>query len=127
MYLFTIALHIMCCFALIGVILLQPGKGADVGLAFGGAGGGTIFGPRGAGNLLTKATAAVAVTFMITSIVLALYSNRRLLTDANVDDEIERMQQEDEEATRLRGVPVPEAPESEVPPPEAPTPPPSSP
>ncbi|MBN2798507.1 MAG: preprotein translocase subunit SecG [Deltaproteobacteria bacterium] len=95
MYMFVVALHVVLSIILILVILLQPGKGGDVGAAFGGAGGGTMFGPRGPANLLSQATTGAAVMFMVTSITLAVYSDKSLLADANVGDEIERLQEED--------------------------------
>lgn len=96
MYLFVVALHVTLCLILIGVILLQPGKGSDPGAAFGGGGGsGSMFGPRGPASLLMRATTVVAVMFMVTSITLALYSNRRVMEGGDVDDELERLQQVD--------------------------------
>ena len=68
-----ITLNICAGLFLIGVVLLQSGKGADMGAAFGGASS-TVFGPSGAGNVLTKVTAATAATFMITSLLLAVIS-----------------------------------------------------
>ena len=70
-YLLTI-LHVLVCFVLIGIILLQPGKGADLAGAFGGQGSQTAFGPRGTVNILTKVTAWAAVIFAITSISLTV-------------------------------------------------------
>ncbi|HEM46386.1 MAG TPA: preprotein translocase subunit SecG [Alphaproteobacteria bacterium] len=64
-------LHFMVCFVLIGVVLLQRGKGSDLGAALGGGGANTVFGSRGAGNFLTKLTTASAVLFMTTSLSLA--------------------------------------------------------
>ncbi len=63
---FLYALHFIVCFVLIGVVLLQRGKGADLGASLGGGGANTIFGSRGAGNFLTKLTTACAVLFMVT-------------------------------------------------------------
>lgn len=94
MYPFFVALHVLLCLFLITVVLLQPGKGGDVGAAFGGGGGSTIFGPRGPTNVLQQATTVVAVLFMVTSITLAIYSNRSMRTNANVADELERLQGE---------------------------------
>ena len=68
---FLIVLHIMVCLVLIGVVLLQRGKGAEMGAAFGGGGANTVFGSRGAGNFLTKITSLCAAIFMMTSISLA--------------------------------------------------------
>jgi preprotein translocase subunit SecG len=68
-----IAINILSGLFLVGVVLLQSGKGADMGAAFGGAGS-TVFGPSGPGNVLTKATAAIAALFMGTSLALAVLS-----------------------------------------------------
>ena len=68
---FLYALHIIVCFVLIGVVLLQRGKGADLGASLGGGSANTIFGSRGAGNFLTKITTASAITFMGTSLALS--------------------------------------------------------
>ena len=75
-YVLTI-LHVIVCFFLIGVVLLQSGKSADIAAAFGGMGSQTAFGPRGAATLLSKATTWAAVIFMITSLSLAIISSRR--------------------------------------------------
>ncbi len=68
---FVYALHFIACFVLIGVVLLQRGKGADLGASLGGGSANTIFGSRGAGNFLTKITTASGVVFMGTSLSLA--------------------------------------------------------
>ncbi|MBW2383157.1 MAG: preprotein translocase subunit SecG [Deltaproteobacteria bacterium] len=64
-------LHVMVCFVLITVVLLQRGKGSDLGAALGGGGANTVFGGRGAGNFLTKITTGSAIIFMLTSLSLA--------------------------------------------------------
>src|SRR5271154_4479637 len=65
-------IHVIVCLFLIGVILLQQGKSADLAGAFGGQGSQTAFGPRGAANLLTKLTTWSAIIFMLTSIGLTV-------------------------------------------------------
>jgi preprotein translocase subunit SecG len=62
-------IHVLSCFFLIVVVLLQTGKGADMGAVFGG-GSQTLFGSGGAGNFLTRLTTATAVVFMLTSLIL---------------------------------------------------------
>jgi len=84
MYIAITVLHIIACLFLIGVVLLQQGKGADMGAVFGGSSQ-TIFGSGGAGNFLTRLTAAAAVTFMLTSLTLA-YSSARNVTATVFDD-----------------------------------------
>jgi preprotein translocase subunit SecG len=70
--------HILSCFFLIGVVLLQTGKGADAGAAFGGGSSQTVFGSSGAGNLLTRLTTGTAILFMVTSLGLTWISTRNL-------------------------------------------------
>ena len=65
------ALHVIVCIFLVAVVLLQRGKGAQVGAVFGGGAGGTMFGSRGAGNFLTKLTTGAAVVYMVTSLSLS--------------------------------------------------------
>lgn len=69
MFTLVLTIHILLCLAIVGLVLLQQGKGASVGVSFGG-GSNTLFGAAGAGNVLTKATTACAVLFMISSLVL---------------------------------------------------------
>jgi preprotein translocase subunit SecG len=71
-----VVLHVIISLFLIGVVLLQQGKSADLAAAFGGQGSQTAFGPRGAANLLTKMTTYAAVCFMVTSISLTILLSR---------------------------------------------------
>jgi preprotein translocase subunit SecG len=70
-------IHIIVCIALIMIVLLQTGKGADMGAAFGGGGSQTLFGSTGASTFLSKATTVAAVVFMLTSLALAYLSSHR--------------------------------------------------
>src|SRR6201984_3862645 len=74
---FVYAVHIIVCFFLIIVVLLQSGKSGDIAAAFGGMGSQTAFGPRGAATALSKATTWSAVLFMVTSITLSIFAVRR--------------------------------------------------
>lgn len=67
-------IHVITCILLIVAVLLQSGKSADLAGAFGGVGSQTVFGPRGAANLLTKVTTVCAVLFMLTSLGLWILS-----------------------------------------------------
>ncbi len=69
-------LHILVCLLLIGVVLLQSGKAADLAGAFGGMGSQTTFGPRAAATVLSKATTGAAALFMVTSLSLAILATR---------------------------------------------------
>lgn len=72
LYYVMIALHIVACFFLIGVVLLQQGKGQDLASAFGGGGTQAAFGPRGSATVLSRATTILAAVFMLTSLGLSL-------------------------------------------------------
>ena len=76
MKLIIILVHISVCVALILIVLLQRGKGSDMGAAFGGSSQ-AIFGSRGATTFLHKITAAIAIIFMLTSLLLAYLSTQR--------------------------------------------------
>ena len=69
-------LHILVCFVMIIVVLLQSGKAADIAAAFGGMGSQTVFGPRGTATILSKATTIAAGLFMVTSLTLAILAQR---------------------------------------------------
>jgi preprotein translocase subunit SecG len=81
-------LHVIVCIFLVAVVLLQRGKGAQIGAVFGGGGGATMFGSRGAGNFLTKLTAGAAVIYMLTSLSLSYLgmtgAGERLFDDDSV-------------------------------------------
>jgi preprotein translocase subunit SecG len=72
-YLFVlVTLHVMVCFVLVIVIMLQSGNAADLAGAFGGSGSQTAFGPRGAASFLSRATTWCAIVFMLTSLTLSV-------------------------------------------------------
>jgi len=71
-----IAIHILAAVAIVALVLLQHGKGADAGAAFGGGASASVFGSRGSANFLSRSTAILATVFFLTSIGLTyLYSN----------------------------------------------------
>ena len=72
LYYVVLTLHIIACLFLIGVVLLQQGKGQDLASAFGGGGTQTAFGPRGSANVLSRATTILAGVFMVTSLALTM-------------------------------------------------------
>ena len=69
--------HILAALGIIGLVLIQHGKGADVGAAFGSGSAGSVFGAAGSANFLSRATAILAVVFFITSLGLTYFSNRK--------------------------------------------------
>ena len=83
-----LVLHFMVCFVLIAVVLLQRGKGSDLGAALGGGGANTVFGSRGAGNFLTKLTTGSAILFMLTSLSLAYLGTQQSDVQLFTADEI---------------------------------------
>ena len=80
-----VILHIVVCIALIMIVLLQTGKGADIGAAFGGGSSSTLFGSTGASTFLSKATTAAAIVFMLTSLGLAYLTSHRYSTSVVTD------------------------------------------
>ena len=106
MQIFLTILHLMLCFGLILIILLQPGKeGASV--LGGGGGGNQMYGPRGTGNLLSRGTTLIAAMFMMTSIALAWYSSDRTSSGSDIGSELERLQAEQTETVAPAAAPAP--------------------
>jgi len=77
MMILVTVVHVLACFILVLTVLLQAGKGADIGAVFGGAST-TIFGSSGAGNFLTRLTTGAAIVFMITSLTLTYGASHRV-------------------------------------------------
>ena len=86
MSILVIVVHIVVCIALIMIVLLQTGKGADMGAAFGGGSSQTLFGSTGASTFLSKATTVAAVVFMLTSLVLAYMSGNQSASTIMTDN-----------------------------------------
>jgi preprotein translocase subunit SecG len=101
-------IHVIVCFFLIAVVLLQSGKSGDLAAAFGGQGSQTAFGPRGAASVLTRATTWSAIIFMITSITLSIFAARRSGTPSSVFSNVKPSQ--------TKSVPItPTAPQNQAP------------
>jgi len=84
LYTLLIILHVFVCFLMIGAILLQSGKGAEIGASFGGSSQ-TVFGSRGPANFLSKLTVVVAAVFMLTSFSLAILAKQRNFASTVID------------------------------------------
>lgn len=84
MYTLAVVIHVLVCFLMIASILLQSGKGAEIGAAFGGSSQ-TVFGSRGPGTFLSKVTIAAAIIFMATSLGLAILSKERTFSSTVID------------------------------------------
>lgn len=74
----VLIIHIMAAVGLIGLILIQHGKGAEAGASFGSGASQTIFGSQGSGNFLTRATAILVTVFFITSLALGYLASHRV-------------------------------------------------
>jgi preprotein translocase subunit SecG len=110
-------IHVVICFFLIVVVLLQSGKAADLAGAFGGMGSQTAFGPRGSATLLSKATTLAAALFMVTSLSLAILATRGAASSGSVLEKIKAPAPANKTAPVRPGTPVPVTP---VQPPAAP-------
>ncbi|MBS0170254.1 MAG: preprotein translocase subunit SecG [Nitrospira sp.] len=84
MYTLLIIVHVIVCLLMIGAILLQSGKGAEIGAAFGGSSQ-TVFGSRGPANFLSKFTVITAFVFMFTSLSLAILAKDRTFSSTVID------------------------------------------
>lgn len=86
LYQVLIIIHLIVALCLIGLVLIQQGKGADMGASFGAGSSATLFGSSGSGNFLTKATKWLAIAFFAISLVLGnLTANREKGTDDLID------------------------------------------
>jgi preprotein translocase subunit SecG len=72
-----LVIHVLAALALVGLVLLQHGKGADVGAAFGSGASGSLFGASGSANFLSRSTAVIAIVFFLTSLGLTHFSTRK--------------------------------------------------
>ena len=112
MYVVITIVHIIACLFMIGVVLLQQGKGADMGAVFGGSSQ-TLFGSSGAGNFLTRMTTGMAVVFMVTSLTLAYGSARRVTSTIFDDAPLPATQSAPADMPVGGGAPPPAAPEGQ--------------
>jgi preprotein translocase subunit SecG len=85
MYTVLVVVQVVVAIALVGVVLVQHGKGADAGAAFGSGSAGTVFGARGAANFLTRSTAWLAFAFFVISLALAYMVSNRSQPESLVD------------------------------------------
>ena len=89
-------IHVLIAIAIVALILLQQGKGAEMGASFGSGSSQTLFGSGGSGNFLTKSTALLAACFFVTSFGLAIFAKNKASIETRVDlpsvEAIERQQ-----------------------------------
>lgn len=86
-----LVVHVLIAISLIGMIMIQHGKGADMGAAFGSGASSTVFGARGAGSFMTRVTATLAMLFFVTSLTLAFLASRTSFERS--DSVIDRVEQ----------------------------------
>ncbi len=82
----VLVVHVVAALGLIGLVLLQHGKGADVGAAFGGGASGSLFGATGSANFLSRTTSVLAAVFFVSSLALAYIANVQPQTGGSVMD-----------------------------------------
>ena len=112
-----IVLHVVVALAIIGLVLLQHGKGADMGSGFGGGASSSLFGATGSANFLSRATAVLATIFFVLSLALAyLATNRGPAAPGGVLDTVKQQQKQQKPAAEkgqekpAAAAPAPEAP-----------------
>lgn len=99
--------HVLAALGLVGLVLIQHGKGADAGASFGGGGSQTVFGSAGSANFLTRATAVLAVLFFITSMALAWMARQEATGGSgSFLPELETVEQEKADKPALQEEPV---------------------
>jgi preprotein translocase subunit SecG len=105
--------HIFLAVGLVGLILIQHGKGADMGAAFGSGASGTVFGAKGSASFLTRTTALLATLFFVTSMVMAYFASQRNEQVGIMDslDQVPSVQVEEVQQSDIPPVPV----ESDIP------------
>jgi preprotein translocase subunit SecG len=87
----VIGMHVLVALGIIGLVLLQHGKGADMGSGFGGGASGSLFGATGSANFLSRATAALATLFFVTSLGLAYLATNKPRSGGGVLDAVKTM------------------------------------
>jgi preprotein translocase subunit SecG len=94
----TIVFHVLIAAAIVGLVLLQRGKGADAGAGFGAGASGTVFGARGSASFLSRTTATLAVLFIATSLTLAYMGGRKTEAPTSVIDRVQAPAETQDEA-----------------------------
>jgi preprotein translocase subunit SecG len=110
-----IVAHVLTALSIIGLVLLQHGKGADMGSGFGGGASGSLFGATGSANFLSRTTAVLATVFFLLSLALAYVATKKPVEGGGVIDAV-RSQPAKPEAKPAPELPKPPAPQGkEVP------------
>jgi preprotein translocase subunit SecG len=96
----AITLHVLVAIAIVGLVLLQHGKGADMGSGFGGGASGSLFGATGSANFLSRTTAVLAALFFASSLALAYFAAQRPREAGSVTDRAAPAQQKKAEPAK---------------------------
>ena len=111
-----IAVHVLVALSIIGLVLLQHGKGADMGSGFGGGSSGSLFGATGSANFLSRTTAVLATIFFLLSLALAYVATQKPVAPGGVIDAVKSQPQKTEpKPAAAPEAPKPAAPAKEVP------------
>jgi preprotein translocase subunit SecG len=110
MYIVLSIIHLLVTLGLILIVLLQSGKGADIGAAFGGGSSQTVFGGRGAATFLSKLTSALAILFMLTSLTLTILASQRRTSTVVGEERPQPTSSAPAPATPAPATPAPAAP-----------------
>lgn len=92
-YTILLVVEVLLSMALIAVVLLQQGKGADAGAAFGSGSSGTVFGASGSGSFMSRTTAILAMLFFLNTLALAYLAGNQSVTSGSVVDQIIQQQE----------------------------------
>jgi preprotein translocase subunit SecG len=103
----TIVFHVLLAAAIVGLVLLQRGKGADAGAGFGSGASGTVFGARGSASFLSRTTAILAALFIATSLTLAYMGGRQPAAPSSVLDRVQPPATDTEQPPALPSLPSP--------------------
>jgi preprotein translocase subunit SecG len=101
----TIVLHVLIASAIVGLVLLQRGKGADAGAGFGAGASGTVFGARGSASFLSRTTATLAALFFATNLALAYMGGHKTSSPSSVVDRVQQTQPQQSTTPALPDVP----------------------
>jgi preprotein translocase subunit SecG len=99
-----LVIHFICAFSIVGLVLLQRGKGAEAGAGFGAGASGTVFGARGASTALSRATGILAGVFMVTSLSLTYVGSHKAAASSGTI--LEQLQQQPAQPNSPTSVPV---------------------
>jgi preprotein translocase subunit SecG len=107
--------HVLMALAIIGLVLLQHGKGADMGSGFGGGASGSLFGATGSANFLSRTTAVLAALFFVLSLALAYFATQRPAETGSVVDRARPVQEKKADSVPEQQKPAPPQGEKSVP------------